>query len=332
MKALVFVILITPLFLISCFEEDKRVAPYPGKISTIDKDIEIFQSYFDLEQDTVIKSDSSNLWQLGFECGSDGWHIITNSGDNWFLYNTGQNDINYTGKIPAGLYGLYDVPSEYPDSTAVGDWLSNPQDGFTSKKNVYLLGRLGGLDYTDIRKIVFLEVDSQQYSFYYKEENNGYSDTINIPKTDSSSFIYYSFTKKKVLNLEPDKTSWDIVFGPYFDLATLFNQTIPYLVRGVMLNTWQTTAVIDSVDDYYAISFETIANFELKPQRDAIGYRWKDVVVNQGSGSSDYSINMKYNYLIRTSSGNYYKLRFLDYMLGSDSGYPQFEFVWLGKD
>lgn len=331
MNSRILLCLFTPILLISCFEEDQRVAPYAGKISVIDKDIEVFQTYYDLEEDTVIKTDSAKIWQLGFECGTNGWHIITNSGDNWFLYNTRQTDIETDASIPPNVYGLYDVQSACPDSTAAGNWLISPANGQSSGKEIYLLGKQSGLTYSEIKKIVFLEMDSSGYKFYYRDEKSGIDDTVNIQKTDTANFVYYSFHKRKQLNSEPNKFSYDLVFGPYYDLATLFNQTIPYLVRGTLLNTWQTTVAIDSTDSYSSITYETLSGYDLKPQRDGIGYRWKDVTVEQSSGNSVYNVRMNYVYLIHTAQGNYYKLRFVDYMLGSESGYPQFEFELLGR-
>ena len=75
---LVFIILI-PIF-ISCFEKDKRVLPYPGEVSTIHDNIEQYESYFDFETGKVIKTHPADAWQLGFECGENGWHILVNSG------------------------------------------------------------------------------------------------------------------------------------------------------------------------------------------------------------------------------------------------------------
>jgi hypothetical protein len=332
MTAKNIVSLILPIIMISCFEEDERVTPYSASITEIDKNIEEFQSYFDLETDSIIKSDSVNLWQLGFECGAEGWHIITNSGDFWFLYNTKQTGLSSVVSFPTGVSGLYDVQSAYPDSTAAGNWLTSSGVGSLSKNEVYMLGKLSGISYSEVKKIIFLNVNDCSYQFFYREENTGYSDTITISKSATANFVYYSFNNKKQLTPEPDKSSYDLVFCPYYDLATLFGQTIPYLVRGVLINPWGTTAVIDSTDNYYDITFETLADYDLSPQRDAIGYRWKDVVVDPGSGSSVYSVNLNYTYLILTSEGNYYKLRFISYMIGSESGYPQFEYKLLGRD
>jgi hypothetical protein len=326
------IILVIIVLFVSCFEEDERVPPYPGIVSTIKWNIEDTASYFDLESNTIVKSDPSGLWQLGFECGPEGWHIIVNSGASWLLYNTKQTDLLSVYSFPSGFNGLYDVQSAYPDSTAAGSWLTDPSDGISSKKEVYLLGKINGINYSEVKKIIFLNVDDSSYQFFYSEEKTGVADTITISKTDTANFVYYSFNKRQQLNAEPHKSSYDLVFCPYYDLAALLGQTIPYLVRGVLLNTWETTAVIDSFDRYNNITAETLVNYEPLPKRDAIGYRWKDVIVDQGSVSAVYTVKLNYTYLIHTSEGNIYKLRFLSYMLGDKSGYPQFEYQFLRTD
>jgi hypothetical protein len=223
-----FLISIILILSFGCFKDDTRVPPYPGLVSKIEKNIENFNSYFDMETNQVIGYDSSANWQLGFECGPNGWHIVTNSGANWFLYNTKQVNLIPAITFPSSVAELYDIPSDYPDSTASGNWLANPVDGTTSKKEVYLLGKLDGLDYTQIKKIIFISVSDTSYQFYFSDNETGISDTVSIKKNNTVNFVYYSFAKRTQVNPEPEKSKYDLIFCPYYDLATLFNQTIPY--------------------------------------------------------------------------------------------------------
>jgi len=129
---------------------------------------------------------------------------------------------------------------------------------------------------------------------------------------------------------EPDKAEYDLLFTSYYDRPTLFGQTIPYNVAGVLLNTWNTTGAIDSIRSFGEISMETIATLNFSQKRDIPGYNWKDVVVDiTGGGSATYNVKTKYNYVIRTAQGNYFKLRFLSYTLDGRSGFPRFEFTSL---
>jgi hypothetical protein len=310
----------------SCFEEDQPVSPYAGDVTTIADSVQTHQSYFDFETGRVIATHNSDAWQLGFECGDNGWHIITNSGDNWFIYNTGQTLPDHITAMPAGVEHLYDVQAAYPDSTAVGNWVSFGESGAVYTHNLYLLGQYSGGVFTQIRQLAFLEVNDQKYRFFFKEETD-ISDTVDILKNDSVNFVYYSFGNHSQVNLEPDKEKYDLVFGPYYDLATLFGMTIPYQVGGALLNTWQTEVVLDSLRTFDAINVGLLPGYAFASRRDIPGYRWKGVTVDvTGGGSASYSVKVNYNYVFHTAQDNYYKLKFLSYTLDGKSGFPQFEF------
>ena len=159
-------------------------------------------------------------------------------------------------------------------------------------------------------------------------QKNGSSDTITINKTDSVNFVFYSFTDKSQKNLEPDKSKYDIIFCPYYDLATDFGVTIPYLVRGVLLNVNQTQGLLDSTETYSQINVESLSGLNFLKQRDVIGYKWKSVNVDISNGTAAYTIKRLYLYTHLTQ-GNDFKMHFLSYMLDDSSGFPQFEYLQL---
>ncbi len=308
----------------SCFEDDERVLPYPGEVITIYENIEYFQSYFDLETGEVLKSHATDAWNLGFECGVEGWHILTNSGAGWFIWNSQQTDIDGEISYPENDLWAYDNQSAYPDSTAIGNWISYLGENKIYSNHVYILGKYSLEGYSDTKRIQFFEVNSLAYRFLYKE--NGSIDTVTIHKNDTSNFVYYFFDSKTQINLEPNKSHYDLVFGPYYDLATQFGLTIPYLVRGVLLNTTNTFAILDSINSYDAIDYGMLKAYQFSYQRNSIGYQWKGVTVNTISGYAVYYVKPHYIYVISTSDNNYYKLRFLSFSLDGNSGYPRFEY------
>ncbi len=318
---------IISLLLPGCFEPDKRVVPYPDAVTTIPDSVQIYQSFFDFESGRVVTSYRASSWQLGFECGAEGWHIITNSGAGWFMYNTGSQNPDVAYSMPQNLKELFDRQHAWPDSTAVGNWVSPSQSGNTYTKNVYLLGRFAGGTFSNLTQLVFLDVNDSTYTFYERDQESGAADSITISKNDSVNFVYFSVVHKRQENLEPDKTSYDIVFGSYYDMATLFGQTIPYQVGGVLLNVWNTSVSLDSTDIYADIGSGTVPGLQFTHQRDIPGYRWKTVVVDiTGGGAATYSVKTLYNYIFLTAQGNYFKLRFLSYTLDGRSGYPRFEY------
>ena len=61
-----FYYIIPVITLAGCFEEDSRVTPYPGEVTTIDHDITYWQSYFDLESNRVVSLNSIGEWDMAF--------------------------------------------------------------------------------------------------------------------------------------------------------------------------------------------------------------------------------------------------------------------------
>ena len=319
------VFVLIALLVASCFEEDQPVPPYAGDVTTIADSVQTNLSYFDFETGRVVASHRSDAWQLGFECGPEGWHIITNSGDNWFIYNTRQTSPDHFN-MPETVDHLFDVQKAYPDSTAVGNWVAFQQGSPVYTKHIYLLGKYSGGVFTQISQLAFLEVSDSAYRFYFRMQS-GPSDTVTIVKNDSVNFVYFSVKSQAQVNLEPDKTTYDLVFGPYYDLATLFGMTIPYQVGGGMLNCWQTEALLDSTLVFDAINAGTLPGYTFNSQRDIPGYRWKGVTVDvSGGGSASYAVKTNYTYIFHTAQDNYFKLKFLSYTLDGKSGFPQFEF------
>jgi len=320
-----------PVFLavifISCFEEDEPVLPYPGHVVTIADNIEEYQSYYDFTTDSTVATFATELWQLGFESGSNGWHITVNSGDNWFIWNSFQQDMEAPFTLPPDEWWPYDIQSAYPDSTSVGTWTiltGNEEREYTN--HVYVLAKFSDGEYLPQQRIKFLSVDSIRYRFCFMAEGNTVTDTVDIIKSDSVGFVYYDFFENIQRNLEPSQKAYDIIFCSYYDLATQFGITIPYLVRGVFLNLENTSAVLDSVSGYDQIDYEALGNYTFSSQRDLIGYRWKDVDVNVSAGSASYSIQHHYTYVIKTGEEKFYKMRFVSFSLDGISGFPQFEF------
>jgi hypothetical protein len=316
------------LLLQSCFREDEKVKPFPGEITTITDSVQTYQSYFDFESGAIISVNPLNDWQLGFECGTNGWHIITNSGADWFIYNTGLTTTNNSLQMPVSLSGLYDTQGMWPEGTAAGNWVEFSSEGKVYTNNIYMLGRYTDGVFKQVKQIIFRQVTDSSYLFQY--EDNSVTDSVLVSKKNDYNFVYYNFINRQQVEPEPMKTRYDIVFTSYFDLATLFGQTIPYHVGGVLMNVWNTMAVVDSSLNYAGITIETVAGLNFTNRHDIPGYRWKQVSVDiTGGGTATYDVKTGYNYIFKTAQGNYFKMRFLSYTLDGRSGFPRFEYLRL---
>jgi hypothetical protein len=327
---LILTFLMLTVLLHSCFKDDERALPYPGEIFTVSDSVQKHQSYFDFETGRVVSTHLLNAWQLGFECRKDGWRIITNSGDGWFIFNTGFQTPQTDLQMPDGVRGLYDIPHAWPDSTAVGNWVSFDEASASYTHDVYLLGKNSGGAYSELKQLIFLGVSDTGYTFSCTEQPGGFTDTLLIVKDTTVNFVYFSFRSRQQVNLEPAKTDYDIVFTSYYDMATNFGITMPYLVGGAMINVWQTSVAFDSLYDYGSITLGTIPDFNFNKQRDIPGYRWKTVTVDvSGGGAATYAVKSHYHFIFRTAENSYAKMRFLSYSLDGRSGYPRFEYQLL---
>ena len=185
-----YILLLFSLVLFSCFEEDTAVSPWPGEVITIAEDIEENFSHFDLETGEVITSYPVDSWQIGFECGNEGWHIQINSGDGWFLWNSNQTDIEADIEPPEGVLWSYDNQSAFPDSTAVGSWVDTSPKDRNYTNHVYFLGKYISGKYYNVKRLQFFYIDQEQYQFLVSDEESGLTDSVTMVKSDTSNFIY----------------------------------------------------------------------------------------------------------------------------------------------
>ena len=80
MRKLFIYIIILSFF--SCEKEEIAISPHSQKYS--DKSIELgtdyrFQTFYDLGSNSIVSNNLKTEWDLGFESGIDGYHIILNS-------------------------------------------------------------------------------------------------------------------------------------------------------------------------------------------------------------------------------------------------------------
>lgn len=314
------------LFLSSCFEEDKPLPPYNGRVTIIDNNIEYFQSYFDFESDSTLAVFPVGHWALGFSCGTNDYTIATNSGNNWFISNT-HDSIFSEQKIPSeSNIWEFDRQSAYPDSTAIGNWLEISKNDTIYLKDIYILGHFRGNSYDEKFILQFLSVSAIDYKVFIKNLSTKMSDTLIIAKNPSKNFIYLMPGDNSILDPEPPKNTYDIIFCPYYKITTQVGITSPYLVRGALINTLSTQGAIDSVYNYESVNYQNISDFDFHSERDIIGFNWKQVYIDQVLGTAGYKIKLNYFYIIQTQQGNYYKMHFLNYQINGENGFPTFEF------
>ena len=222
----------------------------------------------------------------------------------------------------------FDLSHGNLDSTAIGNWYKLSEGKALSLEYVYVVdrGTDENGDAVGEKKVTFNFQDENTYVVRFADLNGGGEKTMVIPKDTSVNFVCFSF-EKEIVDIEPEKNSWDLQFGKYSTLLfTDVGDPYPYLVTGVLLNPFKTVATLDTIHQFDEVSFEIAEEQKLVNQKDIIGYEWKEYDFDNGM----YKVMPEKIYILKSSIGYFYKLRFIDfYNSTGEKGFPTFEFLRL---
>lgn len=327
----VFLYISLLLVLSSCFKEDEPMPAFEMQTSTIEMgQYYRYQSYFNLASNEVIGINDRNLWDLGFECGDSSWHIVLNTSAYAMIANSGMKEFDQSIDT-TGFKWRYDKSDGDPDSTAVGQWFTVEENDTVYPGYVYVLNR--GFDHAGnlrgLRKIAFTHVDSVSYSFRYSDMNGDNYNEFTVFKKEGIYFTMFSFADGgQQVDFEPLSGSWDLFFTQYTTLLyTNEGEPYPYLVTGVLSNYGHIDMALDTLRAYEDIDRPYASSLDFHHERDFIGYDWKELIGDVNTGDIHYEIVPGRNYLIKTSQGLYFKLRFINFYSGSgEKGYPSFQY------
>lgn len=331
-KILAFMLVLISLN--SCFEEDDQMEPilisYESEVVVLPYNIYTSNVYFDFSTGSIINYHENDTWDIAFQTGIHDARVIINSSDLLQMANVGPIDFgNYTALSGEEEWN-YDASSGVADSSATGIWVDTSLNPKHYSNNLYLLGKENGLSFDVIKKIQFIHVDSTYYTVLYGDLISNEPDTLKIFKDSTYNFTGYSFRNSAIVNFEPPKNEWDIVFRQY--LSTLWTDdgiATPYSVRGVILNT-NNVEVAKDTNSYFGYFFPNIGQYEFSYQWDIIGWDWKDVTIDETSNSAVYEADPKKIYIIKDTDGYHYKMHFIGfYNQDGVKGYPAFEYVKL---
>ena len=317
--------IIFALLLCSCQKKELPVRAHdPGNVTTATVDIGYpykYQVYFNLRTNAAVSQVLKTSWDIGFEVSAGGYHIVLNSAKSMFVLKTAKTDftdVKLSDTVGFSVSRRWDEASGNMDSTAIGDWRDS--------KPVFILDR----GYNEngapvgLQKIQLLSVTDSNYTIRFAALNGTGDTTISIVKDSTYNLAFLSFTTRQQTIVEPPKSTWDISFSQYTYIFYDYDPPMPYLVTGCLLNRNNTTAIRDTATAFNNISYSNTGAYHLSSDITTIGYEWK---VFSGSG---YTVNTKYNYVIKTAEGIYYKLHFTGYYNASGKqGNPKWEYQQL---
>lgn len=316
---LVGLFLVISSALTSCVKDDKAVSlPQKGEAvyTSVDmgEDYE-YQLFFDFQSGQVVYKSRINSWDLAFEASTDGETLFLNGGADAYAYKVGKQNISDVTTVPnisKSEWG-FDASCGIADSAYIKNW---------SAGDVYVL-KLSPTLYPDtFKKIQLVSVDAKKYVVQYGDLRSKDVKEIVIPKDDNYNYSYFSFSNGgEVVNPEPHKDSWDIVFTRYRYIYHELDD-FPYLVSGVLTNPNRTSTYEDSTIGFSKLD-ETSLDQKYSDHRDVIGYDWKYYSIDKGL----YSVDNNKAYIIKNRNDQYWKLHFLDFYSSTGiKGSPSFEF------
>lgn len=307
------------VLLISC-EKGEIAVPAHDSGDVLENSVAMEQDYrnqlfFDLETNSVVSSNLKTDWDIAFESSPTGFHVTLNTSKGMAVHCSELDFVDITSADD--LVWTWDAHSGNLDSTGVGNWLEEEKLYVVDRGYNYVGSHLG------YAKLKFVSVNESTYEIQFASIEESIPLTSTITKSLECHMTYYSF-ESGLATIAPPDFEWDLMFTQY---THLFSDPISsYVVSGVLLNRHETSAIIISDKNFQEVKFEDVADLDLKTELNSIGYKWKWYDFDAGL----YLVNSDICYIIRTSSGFYYKLRFLDfYNESGEKGYPRFEFQQL---
>jgi hypothetical protein len=303
-----------------CLKEEEPVKPTKSG-SVITRTIEMtpqyrYQVFYNLEEDSLVGRNPKWDWDLAFDASAEGSVVHINGAKFMFASQMQTEDFLAVRDTQGYFKKRRWEAVNTPDTVTIGSVRNNAK--------VYWIDR--GYDENGDQmpfvKVQFESVDNQKYRFKVARMGSLSTPEIyEVTKDPSVNEVHFSLTTNKIVPVEPPKQKWDIQFTQY--MYTFFDPYTPYLVTGVLLNPFETSAAVDSTSGFAKIDRAFAQNMKLSNMPDVIGYTWKGFSLN----TQVYNINSTYTYVIKDSKGIYYKLRFIGFFdnLGR-RGYPKFEY------
>lgn len=336
-----FLLLTIPLLFTSCFKDDERVEPYDRgeKITAVIPMTEIVgqtvylyvnQVYYNLNSSAVVATNDKKAYDLAFDAAPEKSRIWLNTANFMTAGRTTEIDLEAVSSS-AGLDMRFDPSSGNADSTAIGDWyvVSGNDTLFTAF--VYVLDR-GYDEFGNLlgkRKIAFDSIKGDTYYFRYSNLNNTSMVNASVKKQAGYNKVYFSFEGDgSQVQPEPPQSSYDLEFTQYTTLLfTNEGEPYPYLVTGLLLNTYQTEVAFDNSMVFDEIDLVSAQNMQYSAQIDRIGYDWKEVQGDVENGVVNYVVRPENNYIIRNQTGQYFKMRFVGFYDDNGvKGFPTIEY------
>ncbi len=277
--------------------------------------------YVDLSNNVQLPVNRKS-WNLGFENG-DEFRVILNPGyqstaaaiektslADFVIGDTTNVGLNHSITDPSTA-SLVDSWDGDLTKTAIAPIAANDDEN-----KVYLLSFEGSKEHDKWYKLKITR-SGDGYKIQYALVGESTLKTLEVPKNTAYNFTFVSLETDKIVDVEPQKDKWDIMWG-----YSTYNSGLgsPYWFQDFILLNYvggaEAAEVMEADVTYDAFGEADIAGVAFSTTRDAIGSKWR-----QGGGpTSPGTIKRDRFYVVKDPNGNVYKLKFVSWGGGGDSG------------
>lgn len=317
----------------SCLKEDKIVKRPSIIAANIQTDFSTYnyQGYYSLKEMKFIKTNLKTDWDLRFDC-DEHFNLWLNSAKFMMVADAGVKNFDDV-RDTAGYHFTFDYQSGKRDSNAVNEWGDFSTTNPISYNHLYIvdLGRDINGNVRGFIKMKIKNFTGNSYEIEYTALGSFGGSRVHllIPKNADYNYQYVSVAGAGgIVNIEPQKTDWDLWFTQYttwiYDPSQRFY--IPYLVIGVLTNPYKTEVSFDTLNRFNDIQLLEAQSKIYYQNWDIIGYTWKNAGNVTGGGPVTYTTYPQITYIIKTQLNEYYKMHFIDfYNQSGTKGYPKWE-------
>jgi len=327
MKKFLFLIILPTLFFVSCKKDSSTI----DDTITVDMGTNsIYDTYYSFDKGQV-KTIANTDWDIAFSVPVMTASIIISEGAGVQLWCVG--DTNAWSKVNQST--INNLQPRYNDK-------SNWMNGAFNQNSVYPFNFGWGTYQMDTHNVIgdsiyIIKLTDGSYKKLFIREKNGSADTYVLrwanpdgshqvdtsisPATYSATknFIHYSILNKKLIEAEPDKDKWDLLFTNYIvKLQTGPTSFMDQPVVGVLANKDVKLLKVTGIAPENASLSDSTSGFS--SQADLIGWDWK--TYNQNT--SQYSITADTSYFAKLAGGSIYKIYFTRY-IGHATGTIEFK-------
>lgn len=332
-KSALFTALLFSLF--ACREEEalrpaRFISDQFGQVNMVSEPGRDYQQqlYFDLSSGKLRAQHRRDAWDLGLS--ADGLHpnIFVNPAMLMAVAPTGSQDFNQSFDPDN-----FNFNHERAQRIYTRAWMKKDFDADAKPRGEVFLIDLG-LDMRSrargYRKLQILNYEAGRYQLRLANLDGSEESLVDLQTDPLANNQYISFSNPdSLLNLEPPKKDWDLLFTRYMELLWDGQDSLDYSVTGVLLNPFAGRAYLDTSLTKMGISYSEInrqdfSEESLSARSDAIGYNWKYFNLDE----STYKIYPGWVYFIEDAQAQIYRLRFIGFYDNSGAkGAVSFEYL-----